>query len=139
MMKAKFFLIIFPFVSLLLAGCAGMKECAKGIAGVSTKVLEDGRRDAVKKTFGLDYASCYTKVMDILTSGGAYIYAKNDHMIAIYVSEQDTTPVGLFFTEINKNATQIEISSPSSSAKEVISAKVFAGLEKKDISPPGEK
>jgi hypothetical protein len=55
-------------------------------------------------------------------------------MIAIYVSETDTTPVGLFFKEIDKSNTQVEVSSPSTYAKELISEKVF-----KLLKPPEKK
>ncbi|MDD5730965.1 MAG: hypothetical protein PHN57_07565, partial [Candidatus Omnitrophica bacterium] len=51
--------------------------------------------------------------------------------ILFYVANHDTTPVGLFFDEIEKNRTTVEVSSPSSYAKELISNKIFAGLEKK--------
>ncbi len=130
--RKKKLLILLPFYFLLLTlfGCASIKETAKGIAGVSTKVLEDNRKSAIVKTFNYDYFTCYTRTLDILKKMGAYIYAQNikKHMIAIYVSEQDTTAVGLFFKEINKTNTQIEISSPSTYAKELIAEKVFKSL-----------
>jgi len=123
---------IYYLLSTALLGCATIKETAKGIAGVSTKVLEVGRKDAIIKTFNYDYDACYNKVVDILKHIGAYIYAKDrkKQMIAIYVSETDTTPVGLFFKVIDTNNTQIEISSPSTYAKEFIARDVFLALEK---------
>lgn len=114
-----------------LCGCASFKESMKGFAGLSTKALEEGRKDAIEKSFALDYFSSYTKVTDILKEIGAYIYEQDvkKHMIAIYVSEQDTTPVGLFFTEVEKDKTKIVVSSPSTNAKENISKKVFKALD----------
>jgi hypothetical protein len=114
-----------------LCGCASFKESMKGFAGVSTKALEEERKNAVEKSFALDYFSSYTKVTDILKEIGAYIYEQDvkKHMIAIYVSEQDTTPVGLFFTEVEKDKTKIEVSSSSTNAKENISKKVFKALD----------
>jgi hypothetical protein len=116
---------------LSLLGCATIKETAKGIAGVSTTVLEEGRKDAIIKTFNYDYNTCYNKVEGILKQIGAYIYAKDkkQEMLAVYVSETDTTPVGIFFKEIDAKNTQIEVSSPSTYAKEFISAKIFSALE----------
>ena len=35
----------------VLLGCATIKEAAKGFAGVSTRILEEGRKDAAKKSF----------------------------------------------------------------------------------------
>lgn len=114
-----------------LSGCATITETAKSIAGVSTKVLEDNRKTAIVKTINFDYSTPYTKTLEILTLMGASVYKqdKKSQTIAIYVSEQDTTPVGLFFKEIDQNNTQIEISSPSTSAKETIAAKLFYYLE----------
>ena len=115
-----------------LFGCASIMEMAKGVAGVSTKTLEKNRKSAITKSFNYDYFSCYTMVLDIIKCTEAYIYAQDikKHMIAVYVSDADTTPVGLFFKEIDKNNTRVEVSSPSTYAKEFISGKVFPVLDK---------
>ena len=101
--------------------------------GVSTRALEKARKDAIIKTFNYDYSTCYTKTTDILKNMQAHIYTQSikKHMIAIYISEEDTTPVGLFFKEIDTANTQVEVSSPSTYAKEFISGKVFSVLDKK--------
>jgi hypothetical protein len=129
-MKVK---IIFFIALILISGCASFKENAKCVAGISTKALEDNRKTAIVKVFDSDYFSCYALVADSLKKMGAYIYAQDikKHMIAIYVSASDTTPVGIFFKEVIKGATQVEVSSPSSYAKEVIAAKLFSALEAK--------
>ena len=116
-----------------LLGCGTIKEAAKGFMGISTRSLEKARKDAIIKTFNYDYFTCYTKTLDILKSMQAYIYMQSikKHMIAIYVSEKDTTPVGLFFKEIDTANTQVEVSSLSTYAKEFISGKVFFVLDKK--------
>ena len=116
-----------------LLGCATIIEGAKGLAGISTRSLENARKDAITKNFDYDYSSCYAKTEEILKRMKAYIYAQSikKHMIAVYVSEWDTTPVGLFFKEIDANNTQVEVSSLSIYAKEFISGKVFSVLDKK--------
>jgi hypothetical protein len=129
-------------LSAVLIGCATVKEMGKGFIGVSTKVLEDGRKDAMKKSFVLDYDRCYLKVKDILNQKsskkdkegqeqGPYIYAQDpkEKLIAIYLTSQDTTPVGIFFTEEAGGNTLIEISSPSIYAKEEISNRIFTGID----------
>jgi hypothetical protein len=118
-------------LAFLLCGCAAVKETAKGLAGISTRELEKGRKNAIVKTFNYDYFSCYTKTLDVLQDIGAYVYAKDikKHLIAVYVSGEDTTPVGFFFKEIDANNTQVEVSSPSSYAKESVAIKVFSSLE----------
>lgn len=126
-----FVILIFGFWVLDFLGCASTKEATKGFFGISTKSLEDARKDAVKNAFKYDYKTCYTKVKSVLKEKGSYIYSQDieKKMIAIYVSELDTTPVGIFFTVIDANNTQIEISSPSTSAKELISKRIFSALE----------
>lgn len=130
-------------LSTVLLGCATIKDLPKGIAGVSTRVLEDSRKDALKKSFALSYNDCYAKVKDVLVKntvakdtldnavGAPYIYSDDSRkkMIAIYLSETDTTPVGIFFTEESATNTLIEVSSPSIYAKEEISKKIFSGID----------
>ena len=123
----------------LLCGCASMKEGIRSIASCSTRELENSRENSIKKVFKWDYFTCYAKAREALTGIGAYIYAedKKKDLIAIYVSENDTTPVGLFFQETDNLHTQIEISSPSSFARDLIAEKIFSNLEAS--SPQNEK
>ena len=93
----------FYILSAVLSGCATVKEAGKGFIGVSTQVLEEKRKDALKKSFAVDYNRCYLKVKDILSQKDkeSYIYAQGykEKLIAVYLSSADTTPVGIFFTE----------------------------------------
>ncbi|MFH0855834.1 MAG: hypothetical protein V1869_04950 [Candidatus Omnitrophota bacterium] len=136
---AKYCILLYVFLPLavLLSGCVSPKEAYRGFLGVSTKVLEDGRKDAIKKEFNLDLITCHNKVRSILKDTGSYIYADDlrKDMIAVYVSEEDTTPVGLFFTQLNKRETLIEVSSPSTYGKEKISGTVFDALITGVIKP----
>lgn len=124
-----------------LAGCAMVIEGAKGIAGVSTKSLEEKRKEAIVRTFDCDCDSCFDKTRKILKNIGAYIYAldKKKQMIAVYVSEEDTTPVGIFFKALDKAKTQVEVSSPSTYGKEFISSKLFSVLDKPLEHPEEER
>ena len=144
----RFLLIaICCLLSVVLSGCVTIKEMSKGFMGVSTQVLEDKRKDALKKSFVLGYDDCYAKVKEILAkdtlvkdasaedtldkqTNTPYIYAEDTQkkMIAIYLSPTDTTPVGIFFTEEKGSNTLIEISSPSIYAKEEIANRIFVGL-----------
>lgn len=120
-------------VVMILSGCSTIKEMGKGFAGVSTQVLEDKRKDALKKSFALSYNDCYAKVKDILAKGDIvpYIYSEDSKkkLIAIYLAQDDTTPVGIFFTEESAGNTLIEISSPSTYAREEIAKKIFTGID----------
>jgi len=131
--KQIWFLVLGSWFLVNLLGCAPMKEVTKGLAGVSTKVLEDTRKDAIKESFIYSYNTCYEKTKEALKTMGCYIYAEEpeERLIAIYISETDTTPVGIFFKEIESNTTQIEVSSPSTFAKELISQRLFNALSPK--------
>ncbi|MGA2774816.1 MAG: hypothetical protein ABSE81_01995 [Candidatus Omnitrophota bacterium] len=129
-------ILLFTFCFSCLCGCAGLKENVRGFAGISTKVLEDERKDdALKITFKHDYSSCYKNIMDVLTINKCYIYTTDPRkdLIALYVSEDDTTPVGIFLTEIDKGTTLIEVSSPSTYAKETIAKIIFSAFDKKPL------
>lgn len=127
-----------------LWGCALLTQAAKGFYGVSTQTLEDNRKHAIKITFNYDYNTCYNKVEEVLKEMGAYVYARDikKQMIAIYLSEKDTTPVGLFFKTLDATQTQIEVSSPSTYAKEFMATKTYAALtlkkEEKDSTLKNE-
>jgi hypothetical protein len=124
---------IFGFLISALLGCQTLKEGTKGFLGVSTRSLEEARSNAIVKTFSYDYNACYTMAKDILKHMKSYVYADEPkkHMVAFYISEQDTTPVALFFKEIDKANTQVEVSSLSTYAREFISEKVLSVLDKK--------
>jgi hypothetical protein len=115
-------------VAALCAGCASLQEAAKGVAGTSTKVLEEGRARGSTQAFGYESDICYRRAQEILDSLGAYVYARKEGMIAFYMSEKDTTPVGIFFTR-QGTGTLVEVSSPSRYAREQIAARIFAGIE----------
>jgi hypothetical protein len=120
-------------VLLFCAGCGvGMKESLRGVVGVSTKILEDNLSGATSQEFNLDYDTAYSKTLKVIKDIGGYIYAVDNskNLIAIYVTEDDTTPVGIFFKSLDKTKTQVLISSPSKFAKELIAGKIFSGLEK---------
>lgn len=118
------FIIYFLFFNFL--GCALIKESGRGLAGISTKVLEERRKDAIVKKFDFDYNTCYAKIKKYIQDKGSSIYTEDPkkHLIAIYVSAEDTTPVGIFFTQLSPTSTQVEVSSASTYAKEFIAGRV---------------
>lgn len=124
--------IFFCVVSalILISGCASTKEVCKGLIGISTKVLEDSRKDAIKKEFDYNVAACGDKIKEILKLANSYIYWEDPqkNMLALYISESDTTAVGVFLTETGKEKTLVEVSSPSTYGRESISRLVFEGL-----------
>jgi len=133
-------LYTFLFLTILLSGCAQTKEVCKGVLGISTKVLEDGRKEAIKKEFNFDLITCHNKIRLVLKDTGSYIYCDdlNKDMLALYISEDDTAPVGVFLTEAGRERTLVEVSSPSTYAKERIAKTIFDYLIT-GIKKPAEK
>ena len=129
--KKKIIFAVCCFLSVSLMGCATLKETAKGIMGVSTKVLEEGRKDAIIKIFSCNSDTCYDRVKEMLNCTGSHIYARDTkkQMLAIYVAKTDTTPVGIFFERLDANNTRIEVSSPSTYAKELITKRILRIFE----------
>jgi hypothetical protein len=126
-------LIGLGLIMVFVSGCGvGMKESLRGVAGISTKVLEDNLAGATAKEFNLDYDSVFSKVLKIIPEIGSYIYTvdKTKNLVAIYVAPEDTTPVGIFFKALGNAKTQVSIASPSKFAQELIAGKIFSGLEK---------
>ena len=101
------------------------------MAGLSTKAVEDSRNSAIKKTFNCSYNDCHNKIMASLKRYGSYVYAQDfkKKMLAIYVSDEDTTPVGIFFKVVDDNNTEIQVSSSSTYAKEFIAKRISKALE----------
>jgi len=129
MKGVKLFLLFFIFC--FFSGCSGLKEATRGFVGVSTKILEGKREGAIKKDFNGDLVTIHKKIIDILKSEGAYVYRDDlvRNLIALYLSDTDTTPVGVFLTEVDKNNIRIEVSSPSVYAKEFIADIIFGSLD----------
>ena len=94
--------------------------------GVSTKILEDTRKDAVTKDFNISLEAAHSAVKTALRENKSYIYREDDSfgLIAVYLSESDTTPVGVFLSSLDNDKVRIEVSSPSTYGKETI-AKLF--------------
>ncbi len=126
-------IILLGYWVMALSGCHTLEEGTKGFLGVSTRSLEEARGKAITQTFNYDYATCYTMTRDILKTMKTYIYSQGmkKHMIAVYVSQRDTTPVGIFFKETDAANTQVEVSSLSTYAKEFTSKRIFSVLDKK--------
>jgi ABC-type Fe3+-hydroxamate transport system substrate-binding protein len=123
---------IAAFLCAAAAGCAGFNETCRGIAGTSVKILEDKRAEAVTRTFESDMNTVSGKIEQALEKMNAYVYAReNDgRLIAVYVSESDTTPVGIFMTQ-EAGGVRVEVSSPSGYAKETVAQNIFAEFDAK--------
>ena len=130
-MRRILVIILVSYCIIGLLGCACVKEGFRGFLGISTKELENARDKAIVKIVDYDYSSCYKIVEARLAEIGSYTYAKRKDLIAVYISPTDTTPAGVFFKEIDKRKTQLEIATPAADTKEYLAEKIFSALEKR--------
>lgn len=122
-------LILIGFV-VIVSGCAAITEGAKGVVGVSTKIIDDYRATALIRKYNCSYDICKARVIKVLKNAEYSIYAQDENkgLIAAYVSEVDTTPVGVYITEVDAYNVKLEVSSPSPYSKEILAAKIFRSL-----------
>ena len=116
---------------LFIAGCSTVNEGLRGFLGISTKILEDGKKDAITASFDYDYPTCYamTEVfLKKMVKVEIYDASPGKRMIAFYYAEVNTTPVGAFFEEVDKTRTRVLISSPSANARSFMAKKIFSAL-----------
>ena len=113
-----------------IAGCAFLKEGTKSFLGISTRGIENARSEAIVKIIDYKLQSCYQKVESRLKEIGSYIYAKDENMIAVYISKTDTTPAGVFFRQLDNGKTEVSIASAAKDTKEYLADKVFEKLDK---------
>lgn len=128
-------IIAISAVCVLLSGCATPGDMWEGFAGVSTKAIEETRPNALVKVFDYDYKTCYAKVRDVLERmPKVSIYAEKvstateyEGMIAVYLIDPNTTPVGIFLSKVDPTHTKVEVSSESTHAKEWVAKNIFSG------------
>ena len=123
-------------VCLFMCGCATPGNVWKEFVGVSTKGVEDARADALTKVFDYNYKTCYEKVEALLKKmPHVSIYHKDRGMIAVYVINPNTTPVGIFFKETDAGHTQVDISSESTPTKEWVANNIFSEKVMPQVEP----
>ena len=136
-MKKK---IIFAVIGLSMFLSAGISysltpsDVFKHFFAVSTRELEDLKKDAFSKIFEYDYKTCYKKTLDLIEKmPETQIYARDKGMIAVYCVSLNGTPAGIFFEEVDASHTKVLISSASSRAKDWVSSNVFSEKVQKPL------
>ena len=109
-------------------GCASLKEGIKQFLAISTKEIENVRDEAIVRIVNCDYSSCYKKIEERLAEIGSHIYARRQDLIAVYISQTDTTPAGIFFKEIDEHKTELAIASPAKDTKEYLAENIFSAF-----------
>ena len=111
-------------------------EAFKGFFAVSTRELEELKKDAMVKVFEYDYKTCYDKALAIIKKmPDTAIYVERKDLIAVYCVCLNSTPVGIFFEEVDPAHTRVLLSSASSRAKDWVASNVFS----EKIQKPVEK
>lgn len=109
-------------------------EAFKSFFAVSTKELEELKKDAMVKVFAYDYKTCYEKTLALVEKmPDTQIYAKDKGVIAVYCLALNNTPVGIFFEEVDASHTKVLLSSASSRAKDWVASNVFSGKVQKPL------
>ncbi len=122
-------IIVVSVLCLFMCGCStcGNVNVWREVTGTSTKGVEAARVDAMKKILDYDYKTCYEKVEACLKKMPyVSVYYKDKGMIAIYVTNPNTTSVGIFFTETDSGHTQVDVSSESTPTKEWVANSIFS-------------
>jgi len=132
--------IALAIAGLLAASCisvparATTAEIFKGFFAVSTRELEEFKKDAMTKVFDCDYKTCYDNALAIVKEmPDTAIYAEKKDLIAVYCVAFNSTPAGIFFEEVDASHTKVLISSASFPAKEWVASNVFTGKVQKPV------
>lgn len=97
-----------------------------GALGGSTKPIEDARGQSLVKVFNDDARTCYDKTLALLKKmPNISVYAETGDMIAVYWKRINTTPVGVYFTQVDASRTKVEVASPSTTGKEWVAKNIF--------------
>lgn len=92
------------------------------------------------RTFDKDFFTTYNQTLEILGNLGATFYrgSRREGFIimtnfnTVFVQCNDSTEVAVFFTEVEKGKTRVEVSSLNYSLSEFVARELFKGLEGKD-------
>jgi hypothetical protein len=98
------------------------------------------------KIFDKDISSCYALTTEALAQWNAVAYQKekNNYIVAmefdsIFVGTTDTTEVGIFFTQIAPQKTEVKITSLNYSLSEFVGRHLFDYIEKDGQLPKDER
>ena len=133
-MKFNKSFIIALFMVFALLGCTHVQEVSKVVWGSSTRALEEARYDAIRANYSCDVYDCFNEVSNIVREEDLDVFIEDrnkDLIVVMGIPDSiETTEVGIFFTYISSENTEIEIASLSPSTKMTTADIVFPSLEK---------
>lgn len=118
-----------------LASCARISNAGKIITGTSTRALEQApAQSRLKQTFRAGYPVVYQRILNILKERHALAFLhsqKKQRILAMnLLGETDTTEIGIFFTPLSQEETQVEIVSLSPGRLKLAAGMIFSELAK---------
>lgn len=118
-----------------LSSCACFSNAGKIVAGTSTRALEQSPAEfRLKKTFRAEFPAVYQKTLSVLKERNALAFLhsqKKQRIVAMnLLQETDTTEIGIFFTPINQEETEVEIVSLSPGHLKLAAQLIFSELDK---------
>ncbi len=125
--------IIFVFL-LFSLGCSPFELTR--LLGAGTKVFKNQGK-VYSKTFDKDFFSCYRQITQGLKEMSVFPYRgsqKQGFLVAncfnkAFAQCDSATEVAIFFTELDKLKTKVEVSSLNYSLAEFVASKLFGGPE----------
>jgi len=127
---------MFICIAVSFSGCAIFLADVNGLSKV---------KPAHTKVFDKDIPSCRELTKQALTKWSAIIFQerRNDYIVAmefdsVFKNCVNTTELGIFFTEVAPNKTEIKITSLNNSLSEFVAGNLFNYIEK-DGKVPAEE
>jgi len=131
-------------LKVIVIGCA-----AASLAGCAVIFADVGALRNIKaahaKVFDKDLASCYDLTTAAFPRWQAIIFQKRygDYIVGMEFDNffrncVDTTEVGIFFTAVASDKTEVKVTSPDYRLSEFVSRKLFEYIEKDGNVPPEE-
>ncbi len=120
-------------LSIVFISACSPVEIAKTVWGSSTRALEKSRIDAVTKTYDKSYWETLRATIDVIAKQGWTVFKKDEvqgYVVLVGIpGSVDTTEVGVFVVELSPTQARIEIASLSTTAKRMVSKRLFHGVD----------
>lgn len=132
--KKSFFGYLIIVVILFSVGCGHISEGVRSFWGSSTKALEEARMDAARNIYTASWSDCFNQVLAIAKERKLTVFISDKRKKLIVLmgipKSIDTTEVGVFFSDLGVDKTEVEVDSLSIEAQETASEIIFSDLGK---------
>ncbi|MBF0619955.1 MAG: hypothetical protein HQL19_07300 [Candidatus Omnitrophica bacterium] len=117
----------------IFSGCASFWDAPRNVVGVSTRALENARKDSVFQVYACEYADCFNAVVDSAEKSKYIVFMKDQIRGLVVIMNipgvVDTTEVGVFIAPLaNHKGVKVELSSRSTPARRAVAQILFTDL-----------